>query len=258
MLRHERIRMKKKIFAGIVSLAVLAGLAVPVSVSLNREKQQNTAATNPASVVWEEKSSLSTYDDDDVLQVHFIDVGQGDSILLQQAEEAMLIDAGGNDKGDYVVDYCERAGVHELKYVVGTHAHEDHIGGLDDVIRDLEVDNILITPSDYPSVTYEEVLNAVEERHVQEIIPKAGDTFRLGEAEILVTAPNRQDYREENNRSIILKITYGEISYLFCGDAEIESEYDMTENGLDITADVIKIGHHGSDTSTSQMLLKTV
>lgn len=239
--------IKRKIYAGIVSLVILTGIAIPVSVSVDKSHHSNV-----------ESHVNMEYDSKNILQVHFIDVGQGDSILLSQGNEAMLIDAGENEMGSYVVGYCQSNGIEELKYAVGTHAHEDHIGGMDYVIKELDVENLILTQSNVTSMTYEEVIHASRSKNIPEIYPKAGETFSLGNAVIQVVAPNRQDYTEENNLSLILKVTYGEISYLLCGDAEIESEYDMVENGLDITADVIKIGHHGSDTSTSQMLLKTV
>jgi beta-lactamase superfamily II metal-dependent hydrolase len=252
----KRIIMKngirKKIYAGVVALALAIGISVPVSKYIDNNKSSDKLD------VIVDNGYLSTYDEEDVLQVHFIDVGQGDSILVVQNNEAMLIDAGENEKGREVVDYCEKQGISEIKYLVATHAHEDHIGGMDDVIENLEVDNIILTKSDYSTITYEEVITAAKEKNVNEIYPKVGNSINLGNATIMVVAPNRDDYSEENNNSIILKITYGNVSYLFCGDAEIESEYDMAENGIDISADVIKIGHHGSDTSTSQMLLNTV
>lgn len=244
--------IRKKIYAGVVALALAIGISVPVSKYIDNNKSSDKLD------VIVDNGYLSTYDEEDVLQVHFIDVGQGDSILVVQNNEAMLIDAGENEKGREVVDYCEKQGISEIKYLVATHAHEDHIGGMDDVIENLEVDNIILTKSDYSTITYEEVITAAKEKNVNEIYPKVGNSINLGNATIMVVAPNRDDYSEENNNSIILKITYGNVSYLFCGDAEIESEYDMAENGIDISADVIKIGHHGSDTSTSQMLLNTV
>lgn len=248
----KKISIKKRLFKGIAVFAVLAGMAIPVSMYVDNSNDFNKHTVSTQNVYVNAENAENT------LQVHFIDVGQGDSILLRQNDEAMLIDAGVRSKGSVVAEYCKGEGISELDYVVGTHMHEDHIGGIRDVIQEIQVDNIILTNSDYSTNVYEDMINAIRDNNINEIYPKAGDTFTLGDACILVTAPARNDYKDENNNSIILKVTYGNVSYLFCADAEIESEYDMAENGLDISAQVIKIGHHGSDTSTSQMLLNTV
>ncbi len=238
----NRIGLKKKLITGIVSLALAAGIAIPVSV--------NHFSRN--------ESEFDTTDSGSILQVHFIDVGQGDSILIRQGEESMLIDAGENKAGNKVVEYCKNQGITELEYVVGTHPHEDHIGGMDDVINNIDVNEIMLTKSEYTNSTYEDVLSAAKEHNVKEIYPATGEIFSLGDAVFTIMAPNRSDYLEVNNESLVIKMTYGNVAYLFCGDAEIESEYDMVENGIDLSADVIKLGHHGSNTSSSQMILKTV
>ena len=238
----NRIGLKKKLITGIVSLALAAGIAIPVSV--------NHFSRN--------ESEFDTTDSGSILQVHFIDVGQGDSILIRQGEESMLIDAGENKAGNKVVEYCKNQGITELEYVVGTHPHEDHIGGMDDVINNIDVNEIMLTKSEYTNSTYEDVLSAAKEHNVKDIYPATGEIFSLGDAVFTIMAPNRSDYLEVNNESLVIKMTYGNVSYLFCGDAEIESEYDMVENGVDLSADVIKLGHHGSNTSSSQMILKTV
>lgn len=243
--------IKKKLFIGIAVLATLAGVAIPVSKYADNT-YNNKHKVNTQNVYVDAENIENT------LQVHFIDVGQGDSILLRQNGDAMLIDAGERGKGNEVVEYCKREGISELKYVLGTHMHEDHIGGISEVIDNMQVDNVILTKSDYSTDVCKNMINVIRKKNVNEIYPDAGDTFSLGNADILVTAPNRNDYKDENNNSIILRVTYGDVSYLFCGDAEIESEYDMAENGMDISAQVIKIGHHGSDTSTSQMLLNVV
>lgn len=238
----NRIGLKKKLITGIVSLALAAGIAIPVSV--------NHFSRN--------ESEFDTTDSGSILQVHFIDVGQGDSILIRQGEESMLIDVGENKAGNKVVEYCKNQGITELEYVVGTHPHEDHIGGMDDVINNIDVNEIMLTKSEYTNSTYEDVLSAAKEHNVKEIYPATGEIFSLGDAVFTIMAPNRSDYLEVNNESLAIKMTYGNVAYLFCGDAEIESEYDMVENGIDLSADVIKLGHHGSNTSSSQMILKTV
>lgn len=243
---------KKKLCIEIAVLAIFAGAAIPTYKYID-----NNSVFSEQTVDTQNKY-LSSENTENILQVHFIDVGQGDSILIKQYDEAMLIDAGERSMGSEVVEYCKNQGISEIKYAVGTHMHEDHIGGMSEVINNIHVDNAILTKTDYSTDVSNTMLSVIREKNINEIYPHAGDTFVLGDANILVAAPNRNDYRDENNNSIIIKVTYGDISYLFCGDAEIESEYDMAESGLDISAQVIKIGHHGSESSTSQMLLNTV
>ncbi len=139
-----------------------------------------------------------------------------------------------------------------MKYMIGTHPHEDHIGGLDTVMDSVTTETLLMPSLEYDSKTYEDVLKAAGDNHVPIQNPVVGDTYSLGEAIVTVLAPVRSGYMDTNNYSIAVRIDYGETSFLLTGDAEIEAEYDMLETGLELKADVLKVGHHGSDTSTSE------
>lgn len=192
------------------------------------------------------------------MQVHFIDVGQGDCILIRSGEQAMLIDAGENQMGDRVVDYLKAQGVAALQYVIGTHPHSDHIGGLDTVISAFSVEKVILPKVAHNTKTYEDVLLSVAAKGLKVTAAKAGDTYSLGEARFDVIAPCK-DYGDDlNNWSVGIRLLYGDTIFIMCGDAEAGAEADMLASGADLRADVLKVGHHGSDTSTSEAFLAAV
>lgn len=197
-------------------------------------------------------------DEESVLEVHFIDVGQGDAILIEENDSDMLIDAGINQKGNAVVDYLKSENVTDLKYAIGTHPHADHIGGMDTVLYSVPVDRVILPSGDFHSQTYDDVLDAIQAKHIQETDAKVGNTYQLGEASFSILAPCSTGYSDQNNYSICIKLTYGNTSFLFAGDAEQLSEAEMIKNGENLSADVLKIGHHGSYSSCSEAFLDAV
>ena len=189
------------------------------------------------------------------LNVHFIDVGQGDSTLIEKDGRYMLIDAGERDQGPVVVSYLKEQGVKTLDYVIGTHPHSDHIGGLEAVIRAFDVGTIIMPEKAHTTKLYERLLDTIEEKNLKITLPKPGTTYDLGSASFQILAPNR-DYGDElNNWSVGIRVDYGNNSFLLCGDAEKEAEEDMVANGLSLKADVLKVSHHGSSTSSSQVFI---
>lgn len=193
-----------------------------------------------------------------VLSVHFIDVGQGDSILIQSGDHDMLVDAGENDQGDTVVTYLHSQGIEKLDYVIGTHPHSDHIGGLDDVINNFSIDKVILPPVENTTKTYEDVLDAISSQGLKVTEPVAGDTYKLGYASFQIIAPNGNYGDDLNNWSVGIKLTNGDNSFVMCGDAESQAEADICASGINLSADVLKLGHHGSKTSTSGAFLNKV
>ena len=190
--------------------------------------------------------------------VHFIDVGQGDSIFIQSGSESMLIDAGTNESGPVVTQYLNSLGITQLDWVIGTHPHEDHIGGLDDVIEAFDTDRIMMPPKEHTTKTFEDVLDAVEAKGLSLTMPEAGDTYSLGSCEFTILGPV-SDYGDElNDWSIVLRLDCGDTSFLFTGDAEKTAEADILSQDLPVKATLLKAGHHGSDTSTSDDFLAAV
>lgn len=201
---------------------------------------------------------------DGYLRVHFIDVGQGDSILIQAGAQAMLVDAGTNESGSVVTEYLRSQNITRLDYLIGTHPHEDHIGGLDDVIRSFEIGTVIMPDASHTTKTYEDVLDALLEKSLTVTLPHPGDSYSLGDASFTILSPSEsileqaEESGDMNNLSVGIRLAYGSSAFVLCGDAESASEEAMAESGLTLKADVLKAGHHGSSTSTCDAFLSAV
>lgn len=204
--------------------------------------------------------ATDTQTTDSTLQVHYIDVGQGDSILLIQGEHSMLIDAGDNSCGTRVQSYLQANNISTLDYVIGTHPDSDHIGGLDVIIYKFNCNHVFMPDCSKNTKTYEDVIASAKEKGYDITAPVAGDTFALGEAQVQVLSPSiEEDYNgDANNNSIALRVVFKENTFLFTGDCEQAAENEMLQSGYDLHADVMKAGHHGSDTSNSRAFLEAV
>ena len=199
-------------------------------------------------------------DDDNAessLRVNFIDVGQGDSEFIELPNgETLLIDAGTNETGADVVNYIESLGYSSIDYVVGTHPHEDHIGGLDDVIRTFDVESVYMPKVTADTKTFEDVLDAVDEKGLTINTAKAGVTLVDGDGlSVKMLAPVLDEYDNTNDYSAVIRIVYDDTSFIFMGDAEQYAEDLITG---DVDSDVLKVGHHGSSTSTGEAFLERV
>ncbi|WP_258881048.1 ComEC/Rec2 family competence protein [Clostridium tagluense] len=192
------------------------------------------------------------------LKVHYIDVGQADSILIQQGSQNMLIDAGNNADDKLVVEYLKKQGIEKIDVLIGTHLDEDHIGGLDTVIKTFDIGKIYMPKVTKTTDTFKDVVLAIKAKNMKVSVPKVGETFKIGNSECTIIAPNAETYEGSNNYSIVTKLKFGNTSFIFMGDAESISEGQILQKQLDISADVIKIGHHGSKSSTGQKFLDTV
>ena len=192
------------------------------------------------------------------LKIHYIDVGQADSILIEQGSSSMLIDAGNNEDAKTVKNYISGQGITKLNYIVGTHPHEDHIGGLDYIINSFQVGKIYMPKATSNTKTFQDVVSAIKVKGMKATVPKALETFKVGDATATILAPNGSGYKDLNNTSIVIRLTFGNNSFIFDGDAEDISENEMLSKGLNISSDVLKVGHHGSNSSTSQAFLDKV
>lgn len=193
------------------------------------------------------------------LTVSFIDIGQGDSILLQCDNESMLIDAGENDKGDIVVDYLKSHNATKLKYAVGTHPHSDHIGGMDTVLRSIKTDTLICPKVTYNTKTWKDVESEAKKQDTKIEYANAGEKYTLGDSTFTIISPKENHiYSDCNNYSVVIKAEYGDNSFLLTGDAEKLVEDEILSSGYNIKADVLKVGHHGSSTSTSEKFLNKV
>ena len=204
----------------------------------------------------DDKTSISTFSGD-TLRVNYIDVGQGDSIFIQLPnKETMLIDAGEAYEVDNVINYLNNLGITKIDYAVGTHPHTDHIGGLEEVINTFDIGSIYMPRASSTSKTYEDLLTTISNKGLKIKTAKSGvvvlddDNLKLE-----FIAPNSDSYSELNNYSAVLKLTYLDNTFLFMGDAETLSEDEIT---YDVDADVIKVGHHGSDSSSGIEFVRKV
>lgn len=193
------------------------------------------------------------------LTVSFIDVGQGDATLIECGDQVMLIDAGLYGERYTVTSYIANRGIKNIDYCVATHPHSDHIGGMSQVIYNFNVKNLVYPICDKEKENMNYVLDACDERDVNYINPDIGDTFSLGGATVTVLSPkHKAEYENTNNYSLVLKLEYENVSFLFMGDAESKVEKELLRSGYDLSADILKCGHHGSSTSSSEKFIDAV
>lgn len=185
------------------------------------------------------------------LRVYFFDVGQADSMLIQNNGVNMLIDAGNNEDGELLVSNLKTLGIEKIDYLVGTHPHEDHIGGMDNIINNFSIGKIFMPNVSTNTKTFEDVVDAVKNKNLKIETPKIGDEFTVGNANCKIVYIG-EDKENLNLSSIVIQLEYNNLKYLFTGDAEEE-----IENKLDIgKINILKVGHHGSDTSSSEKFVK--
>lgn len=247
----------------LVFLLLLAGCGSPqqsnnpadtklAPVSDGRNFQQQTSQQPPPAQTTEKTSGN--------LKVHFLDVGQADSILVQLPNgQVMLVDAGNNADGPPVVSYLKQQGIKKIDYLVATHPHEDHIGGMDNVIRSFEIGQVYMPRATTTTKTFEDVLLATKEKGLKITSAKAGAiVLDQGNLKVNLVAPVGSCYEDLNNWSVVTRIQYGDTAFLLTGDAEAQSEEEMLTSGANLKADVLKVGHHGSSSSTTPAFLKAV
>ena len=195
--------------------------------------------------------------------VHFIDVGQGDCILIDTGETAVLIDSGEVGCGEGVVEYLDSCGIRKLDYVIATHPHSDHIGGMPEVLAGLSVGQVVFAPlpdSKIPmSKVYEDMLDIIEEKDIPVYDAQPGERLRIGQGTYLdIIAPLHNDYDNLNDFSVVTRLIHGSNTFLFTGDMERASENDVLNSGAVVASNVLKVAHHGSTSSSTSAFLKAV
>lgn len=192
------------------------------------------------------------------LTVDYIDVSQGDATLISKGDFHMLIDAGNNDKGKLVVDYLNKRGVKKLNILVGTHPDSDHIGGLDEVIKNISVEKVYMPDSTKQTKTYKDVLYALRMKKLKNEMPEPKKEYVFEKnVKVRFISPD-MNYKDSNDNSIVVQLAYGKNKFLFMADAGIDIEKRLVSAGLDLESNVLKLGHHGSYSSTDEEFLKKV
>ncbi|KEH90706.1 beta-lactamase [Clostridium novyi A str. BKT29909] len=252
-MKNKKFKISRLLCIFTIIASLTMGL---VGCSEESDTKVNEKSTATSTTVTKEDT---TKKQNSTLKVHYIDVGQADSILVQQDDHFMLIDAGNNEDDKLVIDYLQKQGVKKLDYVIGTHPHEDHIGGLDKVIDSFEIGQVLMPKKTSNTQTYKDVITSIKNKNLKITSPVPGAKYTLGVAEWSIFAPAKdKDYESVNNYSIVQKLKFGNTSFIFTGDAEAISEMEMVKEGYDLQSDVLKVGHHGSKTSTCQAFLDKV
>lgn len=228
------------------------------------EKKSNTAAVEEVPSIPEESSATTntveavpTPADGSSFEVHYLDVGQGDSALVICAGHAMLIDGGTPEYSSRIVAYLKKLGIQHLDYIVASHAHNDHSGGLSGALNVCTVGQVYSSVTEHDSDAFNDLVKYTEKQHKTVEKLTAGDNFTLGSSTVKVLSPSRY-YDDHNNDSLVLKITCGNTSFLFTGDANHDAELDILDTQEDISATVLKVGHHGSDNASSYAFLREV
>lgn len=238
-----------------VTIALFLMCVVFAAIGSAKHPDKNAIETYYETV--EETFSTMESDVDTDLEIHFIDVGQGDATLIMCGGEAMLIDAADNDNGSKVQLYLTKRNISTLKYVIGTHPDADHIGGLDVILYKFDCETLIMPGVEADTATYRDVLETMAEKDIENTLPIVGDVYTLGDASFTILGPV-DVYEDRNDNSVCILLEHGENTFLFTGDAQEEAEEDLVDLAIDLDADVYKVGHHGSSSSSSLALLDEV
>jgi beta-lactamase superfamily II metal-dependent hydrolase len=249
--------MKKILALLILALLFFTGCAIGKSITSAEKAGKNKETLQQ---VQNTPNISNLQNRPDTLKVHFLDAGQGDSILIQFPNgRNMLVDAGKNNSAAGIIDYLKKNGINKLDYLVGTHPHEDHIGSLDAVIEHFQIGEVLLPRVTTNTRTFRDVLAAIKNKDLKITAAKAGvNILEDDNLSAKILAPNKSTYEDLNNYSAVIKIKYKEVAFLLTGDAEELSEKEILAGKADVRANVLKVGHHGSHSSTSPAFLKAV
>lgn len=233
---------------------MIAAIAIGLLADTVKEKAaQETMATNAMQV--SEQTMQETVQGE--LTIHYLDVGHGDATLLTCDGMTMLIDCGDDTQGTNIQNYLQKRGIDKLDYLILTHPDKDHIGGAPVIITKFDIETMFMSYYEKDNSTYDRLMETIEYKRQVWSTPEVGDSYQFGSAYFTVLAPN-DIYEESNDASIAIMLTHENNQFLFTGDAEKKAEKDMVKNGYDLKADVLHVGHHGSNSSTKKDFLEAV
>ena len=252
--RKKTANLKKVIGILLVLISLIASIAFR-EIYINREDQE----ANPP------QESTSSGEGQTItegnLMLHMIDVGQADSFLLIQDDCIALIDCGTRSTGEDVVEYLKNMGITEIDYVIGTHPHDDHMGGMYDVITNFEIGTIIIPEIEEGEITtnwYMKLMKEIKDGNYTVDHPELKEIYNLGYASMKIIGPISEPKDNTNNYSIVLKVTFGEMDIIMTGDAEKDVEEEILASRENLDAEILKVGHHGSDTSNTKEWLDAI
>lgn len=195
----------------------------------------------------------------DLLKVHFLNVGQALSVLIQDENgNELLYDMGNDADAPFISDYLKKAGVERIEYMINSHPHEDHIGGMDKLLKVFEVDTVIMSNLTYDTKAYKEVVDLLIHKNIKVTDPVPGETYLVGSWSFQVLGPMKTSYNETNNYSVVIKVTNGSQSVLLTGDSEVDSEHEIIASGVNLRADILQVPHHGSGSSSSSQFIKKI
>lgn len=253
---------RKKLAKGLATIIILVFasiLWIILGISPGVNFWKTILETTPGNIA--EATRPTTQEVEGELVVHMIDVGQADCFLLVQNEKIALVDCGTRSTGKDAVEYLKELGITKIDYLIGTHPHDDHMGGMYDILVNFEIGTVIIPEVAAGEVTanwYAKLMNELQTGEYEIQYVNEGDIFTLEEVTMQVLAAETEVSGNTNNYSIVLKVSFGEIDMIMTGDAETEIEKLILESGTDIDAEILKAGHHGSDTSSSDEFLDAI
>ncbi len=247
--KKEKVNLWQKTVRRLTALALAAALALGLAAcdgSAVIQPPQNNSGIETTQPSAEEN-----------FQMHFIDVGQALSVLVECDGQFMLYDGGNVDDGSLVVSYLQNQGVEELQYVFCSHAHEDHVGGLAAALAYFPANHVYSPVTEASTKCFQNFIKYTQQQGLQVEVPAVGTVWQLGSATVQLLGPIKQ-YNDTNDTSLVLRIDYGSTSFLLTGDMESDAERDLVESGANLKVDVLQVGHHGSSTSSSYIFMNAV
>lgn len=248
-----KVTIKKFLAFMLATSLIFTGCSKNSDVAGNEENERAVVSLQNDS-----NSDSTETSKEETLEVHFIDVGQGSATLIEENGHYMLIDGGDSEYTSKLISYLQNEDVDKLDYVIATHYDADHLNGVIDALNLYNADTVIAPDYKAKSKVYESFINLVDEKNIDITYPESGSEYKMGNAEFTILAPNDTHYDDANDYSVAIKLINGSNSFIMTGDAEIESEYEMLETGIDLSCDVYLAGHHGSKYSSSQAFMQAM